>query len=128
MDKHTIRNAETGQIDIAASTNNYAKALSLWISQNEIDQEKIANAVNTVMDRFPEKLLMPMLISLSVQEISDDPNQYNQTEKQVKAYIKAQQETGKIKANKGRGAGVKRVAESISTPEPQATEPQIATG
>lgn len=125
MDKHTIRDNTTGQIDIAASANNYAKALSLWISQNEIESEKIETAVNAVMDRFPEKLLMPMLVSLSVQEISEDPNQYKPLEKQVRAYIKAQQEAGKIEVKKGPGSGIKRIA---STPETQTAEPQIATG
>lgn len=124
MDKHTVRNTETGNIDIAASANNYAKALSLWISQNEIEQEKISNAVNAVMDRFPEKLLMPMLVSLSVQEISEDPNQYKPLEKQVRAFIKAQQEAGKIEVKKGPGAGIKRITTTnVSTPEPQ-----VATG
>lgn len=125
MDKHTIRDNTTGKIDIAASTHNYAKALSLWISQNEIEQSKVENAVNAVMDRFPEKLPMPMLINLSVQEISDEPNQYKPLEKHVKAFIATQREAGKISVKKGPTGGVKRVAPGdVKTEENVSSEEQ----
>ncbi len=126
MDKHTQRN-EQGQIDIAASTNNYAKALSVWISENETDQDKIEASVNAVMDRYPNNLFMPMLINLSVQEISDDPTKFKTLEKRIKAFIKTQRETGKIEVKKGAKPGIKRVSEIT---EPAETEENLeeATG
>jgi hypothetical protein len=121
MDKHTIRNGQ-GNIDIAASANEYAKALSLWISENEADQDKIIEAVNTTLDKF-NKLPMDMLITQSVQSISDDPIQFKPLEKRVKAYIKSQVDSKILTSSRGRDAGVKRVPAIV-----EANVQEIKTG
>lgn len=108
MDKYTIRNSDNGQIDIAASTNEYAKALAFWISTNEADQEKISDAVNATLDKF-NKLPMEMLITQSVQAISEDPTQFKNIEKRVKAYIKSQVDSNILISKRGRQPGVSRV-------------------
>lgn len=107
MDKYTVRNND-GQIDIAASTNEYAKALALWVSANEADQEKISDAVNATLDKF-SKLPMEMLITQSVQAISEDPTQFKNIEKRVKAYIKSQVDSNILVSKRGRQPGVSRV-------------------
>lgn len=107
MDKYTVRNND-GQIDIAASTNEYAKALALWVSANEADQEKISEAVNATLDKF-NKLPMEMLITQSVQAISEDPTQFKNIEKRIKAYIKSQVDSNILISKRGRQPGVSRV-------------------
>jgi uncharacterized membrane protein YgaE (UPF0421/DUF939 family) len=117
MDQHTIRN-DKGEIDIAASTNAYAKALSLWVSENE----KIEKAVFSVMEKYAgKKLLKQMLINLAVQEVNPDPDQYTNLSKRAQEFIDAQKKAGTIIIGRGKKPGI-RFADANEPAEETAEE------
>ncbi len=109
MDKFTRRGTD-GSVDVAASANAYAKALTEWAAQNEIPSAEIESAVEAVFDSHEGRLPMPALLSFAVQELSSDPNQFKTLTERVHAYVKGQSETGRLNIGKGKGGGVARVA------------------
>jgi len=109
MDKYTQRGTD-GSIDVAASANAYAKALTEWSAENEVPAEQIVEAVNAVLDLHPGRIPMPALLSLAVQKMGATPETFKVLSDRVHAYV-----TGQTKANllfvvKGKGGGVSKEA------------------
>lgn len=111
MDKYTVRGTD-GSVDVAASANAYAKALSAWATQNETPTETIETAVEAVFDRFDGRIAMPALVGLALQELKATPDQHKALSTRVRAYIKGQcaDNTGRLDVMKGVGGGVARLA------------------
>jgi hypothetical protein len=109
MDKFTRRGTD-GSVDVAASANAYAKALTEWAALNEIPSADIEAAVEAVFDSHEGRLPMPALLSFAVQELSSEPNQFKTLTDRVHAYVKGQAEVGRLNIGKGKGGGVARLA------------------
>lgn len=109
MDKFTQRGAD-GSVDIAASANAYAAALTKWAAENEIPSEEISEAVNAVLDRHTGRIPMPALLSLSAQELNATPETFKVLSDRVHAYVTGQTKAGKLFVVKGKGGGVSRLA------------------
>lgn len=112
MDKFTVRGTD-GSVDVAASANAYAKALTGWVAQNELSSDTIETAIEAVFDRFPgQRLPMPALLSLTVAELGASPDQHKTLTSRVHAYVTGQSadNTGRIDIGKGKGGGVSRLA------------------
>jgi hypothetical protein len=108
MDKYTVRVG--GVVDIAASANSYARALSEWVAKNEIDLSTLESAVNTVLDRYPNKRIpTPAFISYVINELGGKPEQYNVLAQRIHDYMKEQKSVGALEVVKGTGGGVSRV-------------------
>jgi hypothetical protein len=110
MDKFTCRDA-TGAVDVLASAEKYALALSEWVAENEIGSDMIEAAVEAVFDRFGgNRLPMPALLSMAVMELGATPEQHKALTTRVHAYVKGQTETGRLEVGKGPKGGVARLA------------------
>lgn len=112
MDKFTKRGSD-GSVDVSASTNEYAKALSEWVAENEIPSDTIESAVEAVFDRFPgARLPMPALLSAAVTELEATPDQHKTLTSRCHAYVTGQSagNTGRIDIGKGKGGGVLRLS------------------
>lgn len=117
MDKFTKRDMD-GSVDVAASANAYASALTKWVAENEIASDTIETAVETVFDRFNgQRLPMPALLSLSVGELGATPEQHKPLTMRVHAYVSGQSNEGKgrLDISKGKGGGVLRLAKPGQT-------------
>lgn len=109
MDKFTVRDSN-GFVDIQASVAAYSAALTEWITNNETDQQVISNAVESVLNAYPNQCVpMRALISKAVMQISDNPTQFNMLSNKVHNYIKGRVLAGCLNVNKGRDGGVLRV-------------------
>lgn len=108
MDKYTARNTD-GSVNLTASVAAYTKALTDWITINEIDNDRIEAAVEKVFDRNNGRLPMPMLLSFAAAEVSNDPSQFKTLQKRIHAYVNGQKAIGRIKVIQGQGGGVVRV-------------------
>lgn len=110
MDKFTKRGTD-GSVDVAASANAYAKALTEWCAENEIPAEEIADAVNTVLDTHAGKRIpMPALLSLAAQEMGATAETFAVLSERIHAYVKGQTEAKLLFVVKGKGGGVSREA------------------
>lgn len=112
MDKFTKRGTD-GSVDVAASASAYAKALTEWVAQNEIPSDTIETAVEAVFDRFNgQRLPMPALIGLALQELQATPDQHKTLTNRVHAYVTGQcaKNTGRLDISKGVGGGVLRLS------------------
>jgi hypothetical protein len=111
MDKFTKRGSD-GSVDVAASANAYAKALTEWAAQNEIPTETIEAAVEAVFDANPGRVGMPALTSMAATSISSDPGAFNTLRLRVHAYVTGQSagNTGRLDIAKGKGGGVLRLS------------------
>lgn len=110
MDKFTKRGTD-GSVDVAASANAYAKALTEWCAENEIPADQIANAVNTVLDRHPgQNYPMPALLSDASQLLGATPQTFKVLSDRVHAYITGQATAKALFVIKGKGGGVSRTA------------------
>lgn len=112
MDKYTVFGSD-GAADVTASVDAYAKALAAWKQANEIPTDRIESAVEAVFDRFPgQRLPMPALLNLSVNELGGTPEQHKTLSTRVHAYVTGQcaKNTGRIDIGKGKGGGVSRLA------------------
>lgn len=110
MDKFTQRGSD-GAVDIAASANAYAKALTEWVAENEIPADQIAEAVNTVLDRQPgQNYPMPALLSDTAQLLGATPQTFRVLSDRVHAYVTGQKEANLLFVIKGKGGGVSRTA------------------
>lgn len=113
MDKFTVRDS-SGSVDVNASVVAYSQALTDWVSANETPIEHIERAVEAVFDSRPSnvRLPTPFLVSLVVQEMKVDPDQFKPVSVRVAAYIKGQcaENTGRLDISKGKGGGVARLA------------------
>lgn len=108
MDKFTKRGTD-GSVDVAASANAYAKALTEWCAENEIPAERIAGAVNTVLGQHPGKNIpMPALLSMAAQELGSTPETFKVLSDRVHAYVTGQAEAELLFVTKGKGGGVSR--------------------
>lgn len=117
MDKFTKRGMD-GSVDVVASAQAYASALTKWAAENEIAGEKIENAVEAVFDQFPGQTLpMPALLNLSVAKIGGTPEQHKTLTNRVHAYVSGQcnKNTGRLEVSKGKGGGVLRLAKPGQT-------------
>ena len=110
MDKFSILGSD-GSIDVAASANAYAKALSDWKAANEIASDRIETAIDAVFARFPgQRVPVPQLVSFSVSELGATPDQHKNLTARVHAYISGQTKAGKIFVVKGSNGGASRFA------------------
>lgn len=107
MDKYTVRTS-TGEVDVAASANNYASALSAWKTENEIPTLDIETAVEAVFDQHA-KLPMPALLNAAVNELGATPTQFKALTERVGAYVRGQAVAGRLEISKGKGGGVFRI-------------------
>lgn len=117
MDKYTKRGMD-GSVDVTASAQAYAAALTKWVAENEIASETIETAVEAVFDRFSgSKLPMPALLSLTVAELGGTPDQHKTLTNRVHAYVKGQcnENQGRLEISKGKGGGVQRLAKPGQT-------------
>jgi len=110
MDTSFIKRDTNGSVDIAASANAYAAALTEWCATNEIPSEDVAEAVNTVLDRHPGRIPMPSLLSFSVQELGATPENFKVLSDRVHAYVTGQAKNSLLFVTKGKGGGVSREA------------------
>lgn len=110
MDKFTKRGTD-GSVDVAASANAYAAALTEWCAANEMDAEEIAGAVNAVLDRHPgRRIAMPALLSLAAQELGATPETFKVLSDRIHAYVTGQASAKLLFVTKGKGGGVGREA------------------
>lgn len=110
MDKFTKRGTD-GSVDIAASASQYAKALTEWCAENEIPADRIAGAVNTVLDQNPGRNIpMPALLSFAAQVLGATPETHKVLSDRVHAYVTGQSEAKLLFVTKGKGGGVSREA------------------
>lgn len=109
MDKFTKRGSD-GAVDVAASANAYAKALTEWCAENEIPSEEIADAVNAVLARSQRPVPMPALLSLASQEMNASAETYMTLSDRIHTYIQGQSKAGLLFVIKGKGGGVSRTA------------------
>jgi hypothetical protein len=110
MDKHTRRGTD-GSIDVQASAQAYAKALTDWAAENEIPAEQIESAVNAVLDTHTAgRIPMPALLSLASQELGATPQTFKVLTDRVHAYVTGQVEAKRLFVVKGKGGGVTREA------------------
>lgn len=109
MDKYTQRGTD-GSIDVAASANAYAKALTEWAVENEIPSEQITEAVNAVLDLHPGRIPMPALLNFAVQQLGATPESFKVLSDRVHAYVTGQTKAGLLFVIKGKNGGVSRVA------------------
>lgn len=108
MDKYTVRDT-TGSIDVTASAAKYSTALQLWASTNEIAADRIATAVNTVLDTYPgQNIPMQALIGKSIELLDGKPEQFSALNKRVHAFVSGQATAGLLTVTKGKGGGVGR--------------------
>jgi hypothetical protein len=109
MDKHTVRDS-SGAVDVAASANAYATALTKWCAENEVASDTIELAVETAFDRHPGRLPMPALLSAAVNELAPEPAQFKTLSQRVHDYVRGQAKLGRLDIGKGKGGGVERLA------------------
>lgn len=110
MDKFTKRGTD-GSVDIAASANEYARALAVWCGENEIPADQIAGAVNTVLDRHPgQNIPMDCLRSDACQLLGATPQTFKVLSDRVHAYVRGQAGAALLFVTKGKGGGVSRTA------------------
>ena len=111
MDKHTVRGVD-GSVDVAASANAYAKALTAWVSENEIPADEIAGAVNTVLDTHgaTARIPMPALLSLAANGLGATPATFKVLSDRVHAFVTGQVDAHLLFVVKGKGGGVTRSA------------------
>jgi hypothetical protein len=108
MDKFTKRDG-SGSVDVAASADAYAAALTKWVSENELPVDSIANAVNTVLDRYAgQRISMPALLSMAAQELGATPETFKVLSNRVHSYVKGQTTAERLFVIKGSGGGVSR--------------------
>lgn len=108
MDKFTKRGT-SGEVDIEASAEAYALALTEWCAKNETPAEEIANAANAVLDKHAGKrILMPAFLSLAVQELGATLENFAVLTERVHDYVKGQVKAEKLFVVKGKGGGVTR--------------------
>ena len=110
MDKYTVRD-NAGSVDVSASANAYAKALTEWASSNEIPAGQIATAVNAVLaGRAGKNTPMPSLCSLAAHELDATAETFKGISERVHAYVRGQVVAGNLFVQKGAGGGVSNVA------------------
>lgn len=109
MDKYTVRDS-SGAVDVAASANAYATALSTWCAANEVDSDTIELAVEAAFDAHPGRLPMPALLSAAVNELGSTPAQFKTLTARVHDYVGGQAKLGRLEIGKGKGGGVSRLA------------------
>lgn len=111
MDKYTKRGTD-GSVDVMASKEAYAAALTEWAAKNETSTETIETAVEAVFDRFDGRIAMPALIGFALQEMKATPDQHKLLSTRIRAYVQGQsaKNTGRLDVQKGVGGGVARLA------------------
>jgi hypothetical protein len=111
MDKYSVLGVD-GTVDVAASANAYAKALTAWKAENEVPSETIEAAVEAVFDRNPGRLPMPVLLSFATQELGATPETFRALHDRIHAYVVGQsaKNTGRIDIAKGVKGGVARLS------------------
>lgn len=110
MNQFTKRGSD-GSVDIAASANAYAKALTEWCAENEVPAEQIVDAVNTVLDQYVGKNIpMPALLSLASHEMGATAETFTVLSERIHAYVTGQTKAGLLFVTKGKGGGVSREA------------------
>lgn len=107
MDKFTKRGTD-GSVDVQASAQEYARALTEWCAENEIPSEQIAQAVTAVLDRHPGRIPMPALLATAAQEMGATPETFKVLCDRVHAYVSGQAKAEKLFVIKGKGGGVTR--------------------
>lgn len=111
MDTKFIKRGSDGSVDLDASKEAYGTALAEWCAQNEVAADKIAGAVNTVLDRHPsQRIPMPALLSEASQLLGATPQTFKVLSDRVHAYVKGQTAAGQLFVTKGKGGGVSREA------------------
>lgn len=116
MDKYTKYSSD-GSVDVSASAQAYAKALTDWKAQNEVPTETIEMAVEAVFDRLGgQRISMPALIHSALSELQAAPSQHKALTARVQSYVSGQcglgdaRNTGRLDIQKGVGGGVLRLA------------------
>lgn len=109
MDKYTVRDS-SGSVDVAASANAYALALTKFVAENEIASDTIELAVEAVFDTHTGRLPMPALLGAAVNELGATPAQFKTLTERVHAYVKGQAEAGRLDIGRGKGGGVLRLS------------------
>lgn len=108
MDKFTKRGTD-GSVDVQASAQAYAKALTEWCAENEIPADQIAGAVNAVLDRHPgQNIPMPALLSEASQILGATPQTFKVLSDRVHAFVTGQSKAEQLFVTKGKGGGVSR--------------------
>ena len=106
MDKYTVRGTD-GSVDVAASANAYAKALTEWTAENEIPSENIEEAVNSILALNPTtRVPMPALLSAVAMALGASAATHAGISARVHEYVKAQVKAGNLFVLKGLGGGV----------------------
>ncbi|HEY5267565.1 MAG TPA: hypothetical protein VII94_00320 [Candidatus Saccharimonadales bacterium] len=108
MDKYTVRDS-SGSVDVTASSNAYAAALTLWVTENEIPSDDIAMAVDSVLDSAAGKrVAMPSLLNFAAQELGADVSSLQAISTRIHEYVTAQVKAEKLFVVKGVGGGVSK--------------------
>lgn len=119
MDKYTVRDS-SGVVDVAASANAYAVALTKWTAENEVAVSAIETAVEAAFDKHTARQPMDALLSAAVAEMNATPEQFKALTERCRAYVRGQAVIGRVLIVKGKGGGVERVAR-VGQPLPAKT-------
>lgn len=99
-----------GTVDVAASANAYALALTKWMATNETPAADIEAAVEAAFDLHEGRQPMPALLSAAVNELGAAPAQFKALTERCGAYVRGQAALGRLEITKGKGGGVARLA------------------
>jgi len=105
MDKYTQRN-DRGEVDVAASANAYAAALTKWVSEHELPSEEIATAISDILKEHGKPMTMPALTSRVANQLGSDPATFAGIAKRVQKFVQAQAKSGNLFISPGLGGGV----------------------
>lgn len=107
MDKFTVRSVD-GSVDVAASSALYAERLSQWVTQNEVTNEQIEEAVAAAFSEHKSIIPTDAMVNMVHHKMSTSPAAFSTVSKRVRAYLKSQRDAGKLHLVLGPHGGLVR--------------------
>ena len=112
MDKFTVRKQD-GSVDVAASTEAYATALSKWVNTHEVSNEEIDKQLSLVFDDYPGNVPTNFLVCLAARNLSVNSEAFPALKKRVHSFLKMELASStKYALLRGVGGGVTRISKS----------------
>lgn len=120
--------SDSSGVDVAASMAAFSEALATYVSEREIEDESIGNAVHAVFDQYPSaSISLPALAGFALQKLNVQPENFKALEGRIMDYVRANADqagktakdgtvlataeearTRTFAIGKGKGGGVKR--------------------
>lgn len=112
MNEFLVRGSD-GTVDVDATTLKFRGALEVYIAERETENALIAAAVSEVFDQFKgANINMPALTSYALQRLNATPSNFMALSERIQEYVRENAGEGGIyKIAKGKGGGVRRVAD-----------------